>query len=109
MVAAPFVVTPTTTASRIIDYSPGRSSVIIFNAGTVTVYIGTGEGLSSDNGIPILANTGLVFAREYGDDPDLARYAITATGTGNLRIVDERTTGVVAVLEQILAVLKGGS
>lgn len=83
--------------------------MIIFNAGTVTVYLGTDGGLSSSNGIPLLANTGMVFAREYGDDPDLARYAVTATGTGNLRIVDERVKSTVQVLEDLVSVLKGGA
>ncbi len=106
MVSAPYPVAVSATRSRVVDYCLGRSSVIIFNAGTVTVYLGTDESLSSDSGIPILVNTGIVFAREYGDDPDLARYAVTVTDAGNLRIQEEMGAGLWKRLTELVELLK---
>lgn len=74
---------PTTSASSIVAANASRKSVTIHNAGTVTVYLGLNGSVTSSNGLPLGA--GATLSDDASTD---AWYAITASGTGDLRIVE---------------------
>lgn len=73
---------PTNSASSIVAAAAGRLSVSIFNAGTMTVYLGKDNTVTTSNGFP------LVVGATLSDDVSVdAWWAITASGTGDLRII----------------------
>ena len=47
-------VTVTTAATKIVDANSQRQSLIISNAGSVTVYIGPDDSVTTANGMPIV-------------------------------------------------------
>jgi len=104
--SAPYSVTVGTTVKRIVDYSRKRTVVMIYNNSSEVVYIGTGEGLTTQNGFPIVPNQGAVFAREFGDDPTLAYYAVTASGTADLRIWEGFGETLGFLIEKLLQVMR---
>ena len=106
MASAPFKVTVGTTPTRIVDYSPNRTVIMIFNPSDVTVYIGVGANLTTDNGFPLPSNQGMVLAREFGDDPEISYYAVVASGTAELRVWEGFGTTTGYLLEQIKALLQ---
>lgn len=74
---------PTTTASEIVAANSSRKSVSIYNAGTQIVYLGLTSGVTASNGWPLVPSASL------SDDVSTdAWYAITASGTGDLRIIE---------------------
>lgn len=74
---------PTSSASSIVAANSSRKSVTIHNAGSVTVYLGGTSGVTTSNGIPLGAGETL-----SDDSSTDAWYAITASGTADLRIVE---------------------
>jgi len=107
MVSFPTSVTVTTTVSVAVPFSQARSSVTMLNYGTETIFIGTTSELATGNGFPVLAGQALVFARDFGDDPTLARYALANAGSQDMRVMEEYGTGLSeAVLKLVEAVQK---
>lgn len=86
MAAQPYAVTVTTTATRIVDFAPNRKSITIANAGTGDIFLGVDSSLTSTNGIPLAANEKKVIAVVYGDNPEEEVWALTSSGTQNVRI-----------------------
>lgn len=74
---------PTSSAASIVAANASRKSVTIHNAGSVTVYLGSTSGVTTSNGVPLAPNA--TMSDEASTD---AWYAITASGTGDLRIVE---------------------
>jgi len=100
MVAAPYSETITTAVGRPVDFASGRSSVAIFNNSTETIFLGVDESLTTSNGIPLKAGQIIVFSRDFGDNPDLARYAVAASGSNNVRISEEFGVSLVELIEK---------
>lgn len=74
---------PTTTASSIIGANATRKVASIYNAGSQTVYLGNTSGVTTSNGFPLVPGANMV------DDASIdAWWAITASGTGDLRIIE---------------------
>ncbi len=95
-----------TTAKRIVDYSPRRTVIMIYNNSGNTIYIGTGQGVTTDNGFPLAANQGMVIAREFGDDPTKAVWAISDTDNLDVRVWEGYGATVGKNLEKLIEVFK---
>ena len=109
MVSYPYSDTVGITTVRIVDFAPGRSSAVIYNNGSVTIYLGTNWELTVDSGIPLPAGMAVVFAREFGDDPDIARFAISGTAGQNVRIQEEFGLSLTGAIEQLIVKMGGGA
>jgi len=106
MVSAPYFKVVGTEVSRIVDFAPGRSSLTIYNNGIATIYLGVDNSLSTSNGFPLPAGMAIVFAREFGDNPDLARYAVSEIDGQNIRIQEEFGKALTTVLTDLTEALK---
>lgn len=73
---------PTTTAASVLAASSTRKEALIYNNGAVTVYLGTSAGVTVANGFPVPPGAVLEDNRHVG-----AWFGVTASGTGDLRIV----------------------
>lgn len=73
---------PVSTApTTLVTIPPGPCSVVLANAGTVgTLYFGTGSGVSSTNGYPLLPSTSLTIPG-YSGSAGAAIRAIASAGT----------------------------
>ncbi len=74
---------PTTTAGSVLAANVNRKVAVFANDGDVTVYLGSTAGVTTSNGYPLLPDAVLVDDLSTG-----AWYAITASGTGDLRIIE---------------------
>ena len=103
---APFSRTIGTTPARVVDYSKNRTVVMIYNNSSQIVYLGTGSGVSTSDGFPLSPYQGAVFAMEFGDDPSIAYYAVTGSGTADIRVWEGygKTTG--ALIEELTKIMK---
>ena len=78
-------VTVTNTATKIVDANSQRQSLIIANAGSVSIFIGPDASVTAANGTPIVAGGNL------SEDSGGTRmqmgpvYGITASGTADTR------------------------
>lgn len=90
----PYDFTVTTTPQIVAGYDPYRTSLVITNRSGVVVYFGYSASLTAttglkDSGAPILANNGRVqLNRNSGDDPRLAIWAVVATGTATVNVLE---------------------
>jgi len=73
---------PTTTAAQLLPTNDKRVSVLIWNNGTATVYLGNDATVTPTTGFPLGAGLGL--EDNQSSDP---WWAVTSSGTGDLRIV----------------------
>lgn len=76
-------VQPTTAATLIVSANPGRTSLTLRNAGSVTVYLGRDAAVTTATGYPLEAGEVL----EDTDSID-AYYGIAASGTGDIRSIE---------------------
>jgi hypothetical protein len=76
-------VQPTGTATLIVNVNANRAGLLIYNAGSVVVYIGQSSSVTTSNGIPLAVNASLEDTRSKD-----SWYAITDGGTGNLRVIE---------------------
>jgi len=74
---------PTNSAASVLAANTDRKTAVIFNNGSVTVYLGKDGTVSTANGLPLAPGSTL----EDTDTQD-AWFGITASGTGDLRIVE---------------------
>lgn len=73
---------PTTSAMQLVDANSARSKIFIQNAGTVRVYLG------KDNAVSTASDIFLDPTDALDDDTTDDWWGITASGTGDLRIVE---------------------
>lgn len=76
-------VAPTGSATQIVASNANRSSLLIYNNGSVVVFLGRSNTVSTSNGMPLNPMSSL----EDSESTD-AWYAITAGGTGDLRVIE---------------------
>ncbi len=95
-----------TTAKRIVDYSPRRTVIMIYNNSSTTIYISTGSGVTVTNGFPLAGNQGMVIAREFGDDPTKAVWAIASNDNLDVRIWEGYGQTVGRSLEEMIEIFK---
>lgn len=76
-------VAPTGTAASIAAVNANRASLLIYNAGAVTVYLGQANTVTTGTGVPLLPNASL----EDTESKD-SWYAITGGSTGDLRVIE---------------------
>ena len=78
-------VTVTSTATKIVDANTQRQSLIISNAGSVTIYIGPDNTVTTSNGTPLVSGGNLT-EDSGGTRMQLGTvYGIVATGTCDCR------------------------
>lgn len=79
-------VTATTSAGLLVASNPGRRDIIIYNNGSVVVYLGPDANVTAVNGIPILPQSNFTEngVRMYMG----AWYAIAASATSDMRFMD---------------------
>ena len=76
-------IAPTGVATSVIGANANRASLLIYNAGASTIYLGQSASVTTGTGIPLLPNASL----EDTESKD-SWYAITSGSTGDLRIVE---------------------
>jgi len=103
---APYTVKVGTTVKRIVDYSSKRTVVMIYNNSSVVIFLGVGQDLSTTNGFPIAPNQGAVFAREFGDDPTIAYYAVAESGEADVRVWEGYGKTLGALIQELIQVMK---
>jgi hypothetical protein len=74
---------PTTSATLVLAANTSRKTATIYNNGSVTVYLGKDATVTTANGLPLPVGATL-----EDDSTTSAWYGITASGTGDLRIVE---------------------
>jgi hypothetical protein len=87
---------PTTAAMLLVSGNAERSSVMIVNAGSVTVYVSNLSTVTTSTGIPIAPNQR---ARFLGTQDQL--YGITASSTADLRITETIGSGASTDVERL--------
>lgn len=76
-------VSPTISATLIVNSNANRTSLLIYNAGSATVYLGKSGSMTTGNGVPLLPNANI----EDTESTD-SWYGITDGATGDLRIIE---------------------
>jgi hypothetical protein len=77
-----------TSATQIVPYNPNRTALLIRNIAGSTVYVSTDQANIQSAGLQVGAAEYLSFAKSDGDAPELQVYALTDTGTADVRIVE---------------------
>lgn len=78
-------VTVGNTATKIVDATTQRRSIVIANTGSVTVYIGTDANVTTANGLPIVSEGTLQNDNSGGRMWQGPYYGIVASGTVDVR------------------------
>jgi len=74
---------PTASAAQCLAANASRKTAVIYNNGSQTVYLGGSGSVTTSNGLPLLVGASVE------DDTSVdAWFAVTASGTGDLRIVE---------------------
>lgn len=77
-----------TTEIQLTPYNPRRKSLVIFNNGSLTVFISQDPANIAAQGFPLTPGGSAAFVDIEGDEPELAIYAVS-TGVGqDMRIVE---------------------
>jgi hypothetical protein len=74
---------PTNTAALVLAANPERQGALIYNNGSQTVYLGKDATVTTANGMPLPSGASLADDRSAD-----AYWAIVASGTGDLRIIE---------------------
>lgn len=82
----PLSVKVTDKVTQVLDYSPDRQNVLITNNSSVICYIGLSEGVTPDNGMPLAELD--VFSIDKDNPYSGPLYAITSSGTADLRVME---------------------
>jgi hypothetical protein len=77
-----------TTIKNVVPYNPRRVVLVIFNNGANTIYLSENPVRVLEEGIPLSPGANMSFLKVDGDDPRIAWYACTASGTSELRIYE---------------------
>ena len=79
-------VTVTTTIEPVVTYNPKRKGLALFNNGTVTVFVSQDPSNVASDGFPVAASVAIIFSSEDDDEPELALYAVTESGSADCRV-----------------------
>ncbi len=86
----PKVITATTTVQEVANYSKRRTALAILNRSTsITAYLGNTDNVASGSGFDLPPTGTIVFSKDFGDDPRIARTVVTASGTAELTVLEE--------------------
>lgn len=78
-----------TDVTQIVPFNSKRTNLVIRNETGSTVYISADEKEILTKGYPLYAGEYVVFSEVDKDAVQYAFYAVTQTGTANLRVVEE--------------------
>ncbi len=82
-------VTVSTASTPVLSFNNRRTTASLTNNGSATIFINSSQANITTNGYPITVGGSIDFIRALGDEPQLAMYAAVATGTENLRIIEQ--------------------
>ncbi|KKN23131.1 hypothetical protein LCGC14_0908130 [marine sediment metagenome] len=86
----PKVLTATTTVQQVASFSKRRTALAILNRSTsITAYIGNTDNVAAARGFDLPPTGTMVFSKQFGDDPRIARTVVTASGTAELTVLEE--------------------
>lgn len=78
-----------TIARRAVGYNKDRTSLAIANtSATVTVFMGSDNQVTTDNGFPVYPGTVMTFNEGLGDNAKIERWMI-ADATADIRLTEE--------------------
>jgi hypothetical protein len=83
-----FRIEVTTEIKNIVPYNPRRVVLVLFNVGANTIFLSENPVRVLEEGIPLTPGANLSFLKVDGDDPRIAWYACTASGTSELRVYE---------------------
>lgn len=84
-------VTVTSTATKIVDATANRQSLVISNNSSVTIYIGEDDSVTTSNGINIVAGGNISYDNSGGRMWKGPIYGIVSTATANVRYWEVRS------------------
>jgi len=77
-------ITVTTTPQKLVTENPTRKGLLVYNNGSVTVYILSGQNIPKTDGIPVAA------AASYNNDDCYGEFWIVAeSGSQNVRVEED--------------------
>ncbi len=82
-------VTVATTSTPVLSFNNRRTTASLTNNGSATIFINSSQANITTDGYPITVGGSIDFIRALGDEAQLAMYAAVATGTENLRIIEQ--------------------
>ena len=78
-----------TASTPVLSFNNRRTTASLTNNGSATIFINSSQANISINVYPITVGGSIDFIRAMGDEPQLAIYAAVATGTENLRVIEQ--------------------
>jgi len=82
-------ITVNTNSGQILQYNNRRTGASVFNNGTVQVFISEDNNDIANQGYPIAAGGAIDLVRTFGSNPQDQWFAITASSSANVRILEE--------------------
>lgn len=79
-----FPLTVTTTPQKLVSKNPTRTGLLVYNNGSVAVYIISAQNLTSSDGIPVAAG-----ASYDNDDTTAELWIVAASGSQNVRVEED--------------------
>jgi archaellum component FlaG (FlaF/FlaG flagellin family) len=83
-----YTIEVTTEVKNVVPYNSKRVVLVLFNVGGNTIYLSENQVRVLEEGIPLSPGANVSFLKVDGDDPRIAWYACTATGTSELRVYE---------------------
>jgi hypothetical protein len=74
--------------TQIVPYNPKRVGLLLRNYSGSEVFLSNDQVDVLNSGYPLAVGEFISFLTADGDVPELALYAVTASGTANLRVVE---------------------
>jgi len=81
-------VSVTTDVTQLASYNPKRVAIVIFNNGTGRIYLSDNPANVVVEGFPLDPGASFSLVKKDGDDPTVALYGQTETGTQDIRIAE---------------------
>ena len=82
-------ITLSTTATEVVKQATGRKMISITNLDTgIIVYISNRPNVSVTTGMPLYPMTTASFYSSFGDDTVTSKYAVAASGTPTIAILE---------------------
>ena len=88
MVARPRAESVGANAAEFVNFDRDRTSLLLKNDGSTDVFLGVDPSLTIANGFELSAGQAITYAKLFGDNPRVSRFAIAAV-SGTLRISEE--------------------
>jgi DNA-binding beta-propeller fold protein YncE len=81
-------VTVGTAVKQLVPYNPKRDVLVIFNNGTVNIYIHDSATAVLTEGLPIPPSSSISFVRAWGDEPETELWVVADAENQDVRIYE---------------------